>query len=77
MNMLGQKSEVSTQIYVKLPQTSNREACISKIVTSLEEAQNLIESGFEYVAEMQSRETTCSPLRKIKPWKLSQEKLET
>ena len=68
MNMLGQKSEVSTQIYVKSPQTGNREEHISKIATSLEKAQNLIQSSFEYVTETQSRETTYNPLRKIKPW---------
>ena len=69
MNRLGQKSVASIQTYVRLPQTGNREGHVSKVATSLEEAQNLIESGFEYVTEMQSGETTYSPFRKRKRWK--------
>jgi hypothetical protein len=68
MNTLGHKSITSTQIYVKLLQTGNREEYVSKVALTLEEAQNLIENGFEYVTDMQIGETTYKLFRKRKPW---------
>jgi len=69
MKRLKHKSITSTMIYIKLLNTNSQEEYVSKVATSLEEAQNLIESGFEYVTEMQSGETTYSPFRKRKRWK--------
>jgi len=69
MNTLGHKSITSTQIYVKLLQTGNREEYVSKVATSLEEAQSLIESGFEYVTDMKIGQATYKLFRKRKPWK--------
>jgi hypothetical protein len=69
MNRLGHKSITSTQIYIKLLQTGNRDEFASKVATSLEEAQALIENGFEYVTDMQIGEMTYKLFRKRKPWK--------
>jgi integrase len=69
MNRLGHKSITSTQIYIKLLQTGNRDEFTSKVATSLEEAQALIENGFEYVTDMQIGEMTYKLFRKRKPWK--------
>jgi integrase len=69
MNRLGHKSITSTQIYIKLLQTGNRDEFASKAATSLEEAQALIENGFDYVTDIQIGEMTYKLLRKRKPWK--------
>jgi len=68
---LGHKSITSTQIYVQLLQGKGKEEYISKTATTLEEAQTLIESGFEYVTDMQFGEMTYKLFRKRKPWQPS------
>jgi integrase len=69
MERLGHKSITSTQIYIKLLNTGNREEYVSKVAVTLEEAQTLIESGFEYVTSMRIGETTYQLFRKKKPWR--------
>jgi len=69
MERLGHKSITSTQIYVKLLKTDTREEYVCKIATTLEEAQTLIEAGFEYVASRQIGETTYQMFRKKKSWR--------
>ena len=68
---LGHKSITSTQIYVQLLQTKGKEDYVSKAATTLEEAQTLIELGFEYVTDMQFGEMTYKLFRKRKPWRPS------
>jgi hypothetical protein len=68
---LGHKSITSTQIYVQLLQTKGKEDYVSKVATTLEEAQTLIELGFEYVTDMQFGEMTYKLFRKRKPWRPS------
>jgi len=58
-------------IYVQLLQGKGKEEYISKTATTLEEAQTLIESGFEYVTDMQFGEMTYKLFRKRKPWQPS------
>jgi len=67
----GHKSVTSTQIYVQLLQGKGKEEYISKTATTLEEAQTLIESGFEYVTDMQFGEMIYKLFRKRKPWQPS------
>jgi integrase/transcription elongation factor Elf1 len=69
MVRLGHKSITSTQIYLKLLQTGNRDEYTSKIATTLEEAQTLIDSGFEYVTDMQMGKMTYKLFRKKKLWR--------
>lgn len=69
MERLGHKSITSTQIYIKLLKTGNREEYVSKAATTLEEAQSLIESGFEYVTDILIGQTSYKIFRKRKPWK--------
>jgi len=69
MARLGHKSITSTQIYVKLLKNGNRDEYVCKVATTLEEAQILIESGFEYVTSMQIGKTTYQMFRKKKPWR--------
>jgi hypothetical protein len=69
MDQLGHRSITSTQIYIKLLQTGNKEEFMSKVANTLEEAQSLIESGFEYVTDMRIGETSYKLFRKRKPWK--------
>ena len=71
MARLGHKSITSTQIYVKLLKTGNRDEYISKVATTLEEAETLIESGFEYVTDMQIGQMSYKLFRKKKPWRPS------
>ena len=71
MARLGHKSITSTQIYVKLLQTKTRDEYVSKVATTLEEAQALIESGFEFVTDMQVGQTSYKLFRKKKPWRPS------
>jgi integrase len=53
MNILGHKSISNTLVYTHLVNFDNDEF-ICKTATSVEEAINLIEHGFEYVTEMDS-----------------------
>jgi hypothetical protein len=69
MNTLGHKSITSTQIYVRLLKTDNREEYTCKTATTLEEAQTLIEAEFEYVTSRQIGETTYQMFRKKKSWR--------
>jgi integrase len=69
MQALGHRSITSTQIYVQLLKTGNKDEFIFKTATTLEEAQSLIETGFEYVTDMKIGETTYKMFRKRKPWK--------
>jgi len=71
MARLGHKSLTSTQIYVRLLQTGNRDEYVSKVATTLEESQTLIESGFEYVTDMQIGQMSYKLFRKKKPWRPS------
>lgn len=66
---LSHKSITSTQIYVQLLQGKGKEEYASKVATTLEEAQTLIESGFEYVTDMQFGEMAYKLFRKRKPWR--------
>ena len=43
-------------------------AYVRKVATTLEEAQILIESEFEYVTDLQFGQTTYKLFRKRKPW---------
>jgi len=69
MNRLGHKSITSVQIYVKLLQIKGPEKYVSKVATTLEEAQTLIEEGFEYVTDMQLGQTAYKLFGRRKPWK--------
>ena len=71
MNRRGHKSITSTQINVKLLQTQGKEEYISKVATTLDEAQALIESGFEYITDMKHGQMTYKLFRKKKPWRPS------
>jgi len=71
MNRLGHKSITSTQIYIKLLKTKGKEEYVSKVATTLEESQALIESGFEYVTDMKQGQMTYKLFRKKKPWRPS------
>lgn len=71
MERLGHRSITSTQIYVKLLLGKGKEEYISKVATTLEEAQTLIESGFEYVTDMQIGSTSYKLFRIQKPWRPS------
>lgn len=68
---LGHRSITSTQIYVQLLQGHRKEEYVSKAATTLEEAETLIESGFEYVCDMKTGQTTYKLFRKKKPWQPS------
>ena len=48
----GHRSITSTQGYVQLLQGHGKEEYLCKVATTLEEAQTLIESGFEYVTSI-------------------------
>jgi hypothetical protein len=48
MKLLGHKNIANTLIYTQLVEFEGDEYC-SAVVSSLEEAKKLIESGFEYV----------------------------
>ena len=65
---LGHRSITSTQVYVQLLQGHGKEEYLCKVATSLEEAQTLIESGFEYVTSVQIGQTVYKMFRKKKPW---------
>jgi len=71
MARLGHKSITSTQIYVKLLQTGNRDEYVSKVATTIEEAETLIETGFEYVTDMKVGQMVYKLFRKKKPWRPS------
>jgi len=64
-------SITSTQIYVKLLKTGNKDEYVSKAATTLEEAQTLIESGFEYVTDLKYGEMNYKLFRKKKLWRPS------
>lgn len=66
---LGHRSITSTQVYVQLLQGHGKEEYVCKVATTLEEAQKLIESGFEYVTSMQIGTMSYQMFRKRKPWK--------
>lgn len=68
---LGHRSITSTQVYFQLLQGHGKEEYVSKAATTLEEAQTLIESGFEYVTSMQVGQTVYKMFRKKKPWRPS------
>ena len=68
---LGHRSITSTQIYVQLLQTKGKEEFASKVATTLEETQTLIESGFEYVTDMKHGQMSYKLFRKKKPWRPS------
>lgn len=71
MNRLGHRSITSTQIYVKLLKTGNKDEYVSKAALTLEEAQTLIESGFEYVTDIKHGQMSYKLFRKKKPWRPS------
>ncbi|UCE16388.1 MAG: hypothetical protein JSV12_01880 [Candidatus Bathyarchaeota archaeon] len=50
---LGHKNITLTQICVKLLKTGKQGEYLSRVEITLEEAETLIESGFEYVIDMQ------------------------
>jgi integrase len=68
---LGHRSITSTQLYVQLLQGHGKEEYLCKVATTLEEAQTLIESGFEYVTSVQIGQTVYKMFRKKKPWQPS------
>ncbi len=57
------------RIYVQLLQGQGKEEYMCKVATTLEEAQKLIESGFEYVTSMQIGKMVYQMFRNRKPWK--------
>ncbi len=65
---LGHRSITSTQVYVQLLQGHGKEEYVCNVATTLEEAQTLIESGFEYVTSVQIGQTVYKMFRKKKPW---------
>lgn len=71
MARLGHKSITSTQIYVKLLQGHGKEEYVSKVASTLEETETLIETGFEYVTDMKTGQITYKIFRKKKPWQPS------
>ena len=68
---LGHRSITSTQVYVQLLQGPGQEEDVCKVATTLEGAQTLIESGFEYVTSVQIGQTVYKMFRKKKPWRPS------
>jgi hypothetical protein len=66
---LGHRSITSTQIYVQLLQGHDKEEYVCKAATTLEEAQTLIEGGFEYVTSVQTGTTSYKLFRKKKLWR--------
>ena len=54
MRLLGHKSINNTLIYTHLVDFEQSDEYASAIATTIQEAQKLIESGFEYVTEIDS-----------------------
>jgi len=71
MARLGHKNTISTQISMKLLQGHGKEEYACKAATTLEEAETLIENGFEYVTSVQTGQMTYKLFRKKKPWRPS------
>ena len=69
MQRLGHRSITSTQLYTQLIRGHQRDEYTFKAAIASEEAQTLIESGFEYVTDLKQEETIYKLFRKRKPWK--------
>ena len=53
MKLLGHRNIKNTLIYTQLIKTENDEEYISKVAKTINEARKLVESGFEYVCEIE------------------------
>ncbi len=53
MKLLGHRNIKNTLIYTQLIKMENEEEYISKVARTIEEARRLVESGFEYVCEIE------------------------
>ena len=69
MQRLGHRSTTSNQLYTQLIRGHQRDEYTFKAAIASEEAQTLIESGFEYVTDLKQGETIYKVFRKRKPWK--------
>jgi len=69
MQRLEHRSITSTQLYTHLVKGHQRDEYTFKAGITLEEAQALIETGFEYVTDIKQGGTIYKLFRKRKPWK--------
>jgi hypothetical protein len=53
MKLLGHRNIKNTLIYTQLIKIENAEEYISKVANTIGEARKLVESGFEYVCEIE------------------------
>jgi hypothetical protein len=53
MRMLGHKSIQNTLVYTQMVEFKNEEY-VSATASTIEDAQKLVEAGFEYVTEMEN-----------------------